>query len=399
MRNRNSEARNGQTATEAHVPNIMCPECGAEIALSEAVSHSIREQLATELEERLNTQRGALLAEATARAEEKVSTELQDLRTQLEGQQSKLRDAQAAELGLRKSKREVEEARDNLQLEVARQLDAERTQIADKARQQALEEERLKGADKEEIIKSLKTQIEALQRRAEQGSMQLQGETLEVTLEEDLRLAFPYDEIAEVKKGERGADVIQHVRTNAGLECGVVLWEAKRAKKWSPSWVEKLKEDQREAKAELSVVVTTCPPEGVRGFGQLDGIWVCEPPFACALASALRHGLVGIAVQRTQESGRADKMTHLYDYLCSVEFRQHVEAIVESFKGLKEQLAAERRAFERQWSEREQQIGKALQHTGMLYGSIQGIAGRVALPQIDSLELPCAPAQAHPVAV
>ena len=238
-------------------------------------------------------------------AEEKVATDLKDLRLQLAEQQGRLKEAQAAELELRKKKRELEEAREDLKLELARQLDAERGKLTDTVRQQTLEAERLKLAERDEKIRGLQERIEELRQRAEQGSMQLQGETLEVALEADLRLAFPADEILEIKKGERGADVKQLVRTSSGLHCGVILWEAKRAKNWTPNWLAKLKDDQREAKAELAVLITTCLPQGQRGIGQVDGIWVCEPPFACALAGALRHGLINTTIQRTQESGRA----------------------------------------------------------------------------------------------
>jgi hypothetical protein len=404
--------------------NITCPKCGAEIPLTEAVSHRIREELAADFEQQRQEQNAALAeregklaklkneldqqaksvneavaqqlaaertklaAEARQQAEEKLGVQLNDLRDQVGKQQARLRQAQAAELELLTQKKDLEEARERLDLELAKRLDSERKQIADKAREQGVETERLRVAEKEEVIKGLQEQIAALKQRAEQGSTQLQGESLEVTLEESLRQSFPYDEILEIKKGERGADVKQLVRTNAGLDCGTILWEAKRARNWAASWTEKLKENQREAKAELAVLVTTCPPPGLRGIGQQDGVWVCEPVFACVLAKALRHGLVGTAIQRTQESGRADKMTQLYDYLCSVEFRQHIEGVVESFVGLQEQLAAEQRVFARQWKEREQQITKAIQHTASLYGSIQGIAGRASLPEIQSLQLP-----------
>lgn len=172
------------------------------------------------------------------------------------------------------------------------------------------------------------------------------------------------------------------------LECGSILWEAKRARKWSADWPEKLKNDQRTAGAELAVVVTTCPPEGVRGIAPLDGVWICEPTYAVALAAALRQGLVRTAAQRAQKSNRADKVEALYDYLCGLEFRQHVEAIVESFVGLKEQLDSEQRVFARQWKEREKQLQKALRHTAEMYGGVQGIAGREALPEISTLALP-----------
>jgi hypothetical protein len=427
MRSQFRPVENRKQNTQNHMNenvNIACPKCGAEIPLTEAVSHRIREQLAADFErqrqeqnaaltarenklnalqerldqrsqsldaaiaKQLDVERAKIAAEAARKAEEKVGTDLRDLRVQLGEQKEKLRLAQEAELELRKRKREIEETGENLKLELARQLDAERGKIAETARQQILESERLKLNEKDNKIQDLQKQIDLLQQRASQGSMQAQGETLELTLEADLHAAFPYDEIVEVKKGERGADVKQQVRTNAGLDCGAILWEAKRAKNWTASWLAKLKEDQRDAKADLAVLVTTCLPQGQRCIAQVDGVWVCEPSFACILAGALRQGLVSTALQRNQQSGRAEKMAVLYDYLCGVEFRQHIEGVVDSFKGLQDQLAAERRAFNSQWKEREQQIGKALQHTAMLYGSIQGIAGRAALPEIKSLQLP-----------
>lgn len=404
--------------------NITCPKCGAEIPLGEAVSHRLREQLEGEFEKEraklnaaladrekklaserevidaraksvseeiakgLEAARSKLQADAVREAAEKTAVQLKDLQEQLASQKTRLETAQTAELELRKKQHELEEAKANMELTMTRKLDEERKQIAENARRQAAEAEQLKIADKDNKIRDLQEQISSLQKRAEQGSMQAQGETLELELENSLRSAFPYDELLEVKKGQRGADVTQRVRTNTGAECGTILWEAKRANNWSADWPAKLKEDQREAKADLAVIVTTCPPAGLRGIGQHDGVWVCEPPFAIPLAGALRHGLVATANQRMQQTNRDDKMALLYDHLCSVGFRQTVEAIVESFIGLKEQLEAEKRAFARQWKEREAQLEKAINHTAMLYGGIQGIAGREALPEITKLALP-----------
>ena len=404
--------------------NITCPKCGAEIPLGEAVSHRLREQLEAEFEKEratLNTAladrekkladekamlearaksvseeiakglkaaRAKLQADAAREASEKTAVQLKDLQEQLTSQKARLETAQAAELDLRKKQHELEDAKANMELTMTRKLDEERKQIAENARRQAAEAEQLKIADKDNKIRDLHEQISSLQKRAEQGSMQAQGETLELELENSLRAAFPFDELLEVKKGQRGADVTQRVRTNTGFECGAILWEAKRANNWSADWTAKLKEDQRDAKADLAVIVTTCPPAGLRGIGQHDGVWVCEPPFAIPLAGALRHGLVATANQRMQQTNRDDKMALLYDHLCSVGFRQTVEAIVESFIGLKDQLEAEKRAFAKQWREREAQLEKAITHTAMLYGGIQGIAGREALPEITRLALP-----------
>ena len=402
---------------------ISCPKCKAEIPLTDAMAHQVREQMENEfatrqrelldkitarerlvteqtnslaeaklnidnqVAEKLAAERKRLQADAQAQAKQDLTVEMQDLRNQLAERQKKLADAQQAELELRGKQRELETRTKDLELEVSRKLDAERNNIADQARKQAVEGEHLKLAEKENLIKGLQEKISDLQQRAAQGSMQLQGETLELELEHQLRSAFQFDDITEVKKGEQGADVNQCVRTNNGMECGVILWEAKQAKNWSGKWPVKLKEDQRDAKAELAVIVTTCPPEGLRGIGQVDGVWVCEPLFALGLAAALRQGLVSTAAQKIQQANRADKMVMLYDHLCSIEFRQHIEAIVETYVGMKNQLDAERKAFAKQWKEREAQLEKAITHTAMLYGGVQGIAGREALPEIKSLQL------------
>ena len=403
---------------------ITCPNCKSDIPLGEAVAHRLREELAADfekerqrltqaisereakiaserkaIEERsravadeisrgLDVERAKLRDAALREAAEQSAVAMKDLQSQLESQQKRLAEAQGAELELRIKQRELAEAKDAMELNMARKLDEERQRISEEARVKAAEAEQLKIADKDNKIRDLQEQIGALQKRAEQVSMQSQGETLEIALENTLRTAFPFDEIIEVKKGQRGADIIHRVRTNTGVDCGTILWEAKRAANWSADWPTKLKDDQREAKADLAVIVTTCPPAGLRGIGQVDGIWACETPFAIAIATALRQGLVATANLRLQQTNSADKMAMLYEHLCSVPFRQNIEAIVESFKGLKDQLDAEKRAFAKQWKEREFQLEKAITHTAALYGGIQGIAGREALPEIRSLALP-----------
>ena len=403
---------------------ITCPNCKSDIPLGEAVAHRLREELAADfekerqrltqaisereakiaserkaIEERsravadeisrgLDVERAKLRDAALREAAEQSAVAMKDLQSQLESQQKRLAEAQGAELELRIKQRELAEAKDAMELNMARKLDEERQRISEEARVKAAEAEQLKIADKDNKIRDLQEQIGALQKRAEQGSMQSQGETLEIALENTLRTAFPFDEIIEVKKGQRGADIIHRVRTNTGVDCGTILWEAKRAANWSADWPTKLKDDQREAKADLAVIVTTCPPAGLRGIGQVDGIWACETPFAIAIATALRQGLVATANLRLQQTNSVDKMAMLYEHLCSVPFRQNIEAIVESFKGLKDQLDAEKRAFAKQWKEREFQLEKAITHTAALYGGIQGIAGREALPEIRSLALP-----------
>lgn len=403
--------------------NIICPNCKTEIPLSDAMTHRVREQLEQEFAARLNQSqqalnarekalsdrakaleaaqncieqqvadklvaaRAAVQAEARELAKQGVSVELQDLRQRLEDRQKQLAEAQKAELELRKKQNELQQRAEQMELEVARKLDAERENIRKQAAMTATESGRLKLAEKEKVITDMQTQIVALKQKAEQGSMQLQGEVLELDLENQLATTFPHDAVEPVSKGVKGGDIHQQVRTNTGHDCGLILWEAKRTKNWTAAWPTKVKEDQRAAKAELAVIVTQVLPPEVKHFGQVDGVWVCDFLSAIPLAAALRHGLLQLAMARLAETGKAGKMEELYSYLCGLEFRQHVEALVESFTGLQDELTKERRAMEKIWAGREKQIVRAISHTAQLYGSIQGIAGAAALPEIKTLAL------------
>lgn len=360
----------------------------AELAKEKAALQQAKEDFDSDMRRTLETERAKIAGDAAKKEQEKSSVELQDLNNRLAEQTETIKAAKKTELNLLQEKIKLEQAKEDLALEVQRKLSEERKKIADDARKQGAEQERLAIADKDNIIRQLQEKISELKQSAEQGSMQAQGETLELEIENSLSEAFPHDEIVEVKKGQQGADIIHRVRTRQGSECGTIVWEAKRAKSWSSKWVKKLKDDQREEKADIAVLVTTCPPDGVSTIDLHEGIWVCEPPFAMALATALRQGLIHATTQRVQQENRADKMSQIYDHLCSIEFRQTIESIVDSFLGLKRQLDAEKTAMAKQWKERETQLTKAATGMAGLYGGIQGIAGREALPEIKSLSLP-----------
>jgi len=402
---------------------ITCPNCKTEIPLTDAMAHQVREQMekefvdrqrqllddiaarertvanqAKELEEAKNgiehrvaekliAEREKLQAKAQEQAKQGLAVEMQDLRAQLEERRKQLLKSQTAELELRQQQRELENRTKELELEVARKLDAEREKIREQAAKTATEAERLKVAEKEKVISDLQQQISVLKQKAEQGSMQLQGEVLELDFENQLKAAFMHDLVEAVSKGVRGGDVQQTIRTNTGHECGMILWETKRTKNWGGGWTDKLKEDMRAAKAELAVLVTQTLPDEVKHFGPVDGVWVCDYASALPLAVALRQGLVTAAMARLAQTGKAGKMEELYAYLCGVEFRQHVEAVVESFANMQDDLQKERRAMEKGWSARAKQMARAIQHTAQLYGGIQGIAGSAALPEIKTLQL------------
>ena len=244
----------------------------------------------------------------------------------------------------------------------------------------------MKDAEREKTINDLRRQIDTLKQRAEQGSVQVQGEVMEEALEQLLQSTFVTDLITPVAKGVRGADVLQLVRCSRGQDCGTILWEAKRTKAWSDGWIQKLKVDQRAIKADLSVLVSTVLPKDVRRIGDIDGVWVTDFASAVGIGMALREILIKVTSARSALSGKTSKMEVIYNYLTGSEFRQRVEAILEPFITMKDDLDMERRAMEKAWAKREKKIQRVVQSIAGMHGDLQGIVG-TALPQIKFLEL------------
>jgi len=390
-------------------PFITCPNCLSQIQLTEAFTREVREKYRREfedrvsrseqdfrelfknkereLQERLAKERSKLEADARMQAEAALSLEFKGLRNQLEDRSRELQDAKERELVLRKQRSELEERERNVQLEVARLLDEERKKIWETASARSADEHRLKDLEKEKQLSDMRRQIEELKRKAEQGSQQTQGEVMELELEEALRFHFPLDQIDAVAKGFRGADLLQAVHNTRGQHSGTILWESKQAKTWCENWVQKLKDDQREAKADLAVLVTSTLPKEIKRLGCVDGVFVVDLSCVIGIATALRANLIQLGDARRALVGQNDKMELVYRYLSGAEFKQRVQGIIESFLALKEDLEAEKRAMERIWAKREKQIHRAVINTTGMYGDLQGIIG-ASLPEIRELELP-----------
>lgn len=407
--------------------SIKCPKCGSVIPLSEALSHDIEEharqkyesqlienkklhdaqlkqrekdfevKLANEkahladkereLEDRLRKERLFIESKLRNEAQEAVTAEMSDLKAQVVENKQKLKQAQDNELVLLKTKRELEEKEKSLDLEVARKLDEERKKVEQMVAQKMTEDHRLKDAEKDKLIKDLSSQMEDMKRKVEQGSQQAQGEILEVELEALLKREFPFDVIEPVGKGVKGGDILQTVKTQTGRTCGKVLWETKRTKNWSESWISKLKDDLREAKADVAVLVSETLPPGFHHFRQLHGVWVTDIPSAISLALALHLSVVQVATAKEIESSKDDKKDLIFRYVTGPEFRNRVTAIVEGFRAMKEELDAEKRAIQRIWEKREKQIERIISSTAGMYGDLEGLAGQ-SIPSIKALELP-----------
>ncbi len=409
-------------------PTVVCPQCKTEIKLTESLAAPLLESIRRDYEQRLVqkdndvakreaalTERAQSLEKAKATLDQQVAQKLQLERSRISAEEAqkaklavgndlnqktkeidnlqeilkqnntKLAEAQKAQAELIRKQRELDDAKRELDLTIEKRVQADLGAERDKAKKEAEDELKLKVMEKDQTITAMQRQIEELKRRAEQGSQQLQGEVQELELEALLTAKFPRDTIQPVPKGEFGGDVLHRVMGPLNQICGTILWESKRTKNWSDGWLPKLREDQRAAKAEIAVIISQVLPKEVETFGFIDGVWIADPKVALPVALSLRQTLIEVATARQASEGQQTKMEMVYGYLTGPRFRQRVQAIVEAFSSMKEDLDREKKAITRQWAKREEQIDRVMQATVGMYGDLQGIAGKT-LQEIEGLE-------------
>ena len=409
-------------------PTVVCPQCKVEIKLTESLAAPLLESIRREYEQRLTQkdtdiakreqalaaraqslekaqqtlerqvaekielERGRIVAEEARNAKialggelDQKTKEIHTLQDILKQNNAKLAEAQKAQADVIRKQRELDDARREFELTIEKRVQADLGAEREKAKKEAEEELKLKVMEKDQTITAMQKQIEELKRRAEQGSQQLQGEVLELELEALLAAKFPRDSIQPVPKGEFGGDVLHRVFGPANQICGTILWESKRTKNWSDTWLPKLREDQRAAKAEIAVIISQALPKDIETFGFIDGVWVADPKVALPVAMSLRHTLIEVACTRQASEGQQTKMEMVYGYLTGPRFRQRVQAIVEAFSSMRDDLDREKKAITRQWAKREEQIDRVMNATVGMYGDLQGIAGKT-LQEIEGLE-------------
>lgn len=407
-------------------PSITCPKCGAKIDVSEILYRQVQEQLKKEYDEKsakkdkdlekkaksldnekeklekdrehlqkqinegikakLNSEK--LKMEKSIREEMKEETDgqIKSLQKELEQKSGQVKDFNKAKAEIEKLKREKNELREEVALEKEKEYSEKLKEERLRIQKQADESSTLKIKELEKQLEDQKKLAEEMKRKAEQGSQQLQGEVQELELEQLLRAKFPHDVIEPVPKGEHGGDVLQRVMNPMNQPCGTIIWESKRTNAWSDKWLPKLREDQRAAKAEIAVIVSQVLPKDVDPFGLVDGVWVTSPKASVPVALLLRQALTEITSARVASEGQQIKMEMVYQYLTGPRFRQRVQAIVEAFSTMQDDLNSEKKAIMKQWAKREEQIEHVMQATVGMYGDLQGIAGKT-MQEIEGLDI------------
>jgi hypothetical protein len=411
--------------------SITCPECGAEIELTEALAGPMleleRRKATAAAERKFASERAAIEekareaelaalkvqqeAEATKRnldlevarrvakeaeiaakrareeTAQQFDTRLKAAETERAEVATKLAVAEAAELAARKAKAEAEEAKRQAELKVARRLDEERAKVRELALKERDDDYRLKLSEKDKQLTELKEKLDEAQRKADQGSQQRTGEVLELDLHNTLQAAFPFDLFERIPKGQRGGDVLHTVRSPTGADCGRILWESKRTKNWQESWLPKLRDDQREARADIAAIASETLPEDVTSFGERDRVWVTSLGTVVPVAGALRYVLIETATARRAGDLTDSKKDLIFAYLTGPQFRQRMTSVAEAYVEMRSDLDREKRLIVKQWSTREKQLDRVAAGMACVYGDLQGIVG-ASLPRVEGLSLP-----------
>lgn len=370
---------------------VTCKHCGKSFELSEALTHQMTEKVRLEQEKlhKVELEKTRLEAEEKSLKKVEAEFELKFKNSQNEADETAKKNKQLQEelLGSTKKIRSLEQKDTERELEMQKKLIIERDRISEEVSKNFREKSDMEIAEIKKQLDDTKKALEDAQRKAAQKSQQLQGEVLELELENILRLAFPHDEIMPVGKGVLGADVSHIVKSPKGYECGTILWEFKRTKDWSDLWIGKLKKDIRAGKALFGVIVSlNLPKEAGEGFGVKEGVWVCSPSLILPLATILRQNILDVGYQKAISANKGEKAGMLYSYVTSHEFQQQVENIVEAYKEILTQITKERAVFERSWKQREIQAQRILMSSANIVGSMQGIVG-ASMPPIKGLEI------------
>jgi len=404
--------------------NIKCPKCGEIIPITETIQHQLTERTRAEINRemadeqrllvarekelqaqaaklaesersideqvarKLSIERSALRKDVLDKTREEFSLQMDDLKADAAEKDRKLQEAQKKEVQLRKETRELETAKQSLELDVLREIDTQREGIRQRTLAQAAEEHRLKDAEKDKRLSDALKKNEDLTRTLQQGSQQTQGEVLELELEAVLRDCCRFDEILPVPKGVRGADVLQIVKNRLGACCGKIIWEAKHTKNWSDGWIAKLKEDQQSAHAEVAVLVTDVLPKEIDHFGRQDNVWVTSPRYVPGLAAVLRPWMEEVAKTKRAAAGKNETVEALFNYITGPDFANHVEGIMRGFIGMRGTLEEEKRTTARRWAKREKQLDRAVADTIGMHGDFQGLLGTSLQPilALDSVD-------------
>lgn len=359
--------------------NVICPHCKKPVEISEALKQQFNEQQLKQIteqhEKELEDLKKTVQAESTKKIEAEFTLQLKQAAKDAEEKEKRNKDLYQKLEQLMDEKNALKREKEDLKLEMRETLEKEEGKIREEAQKKAEEEQHLKMLAKDKQLQDTLKELEDAKRKLQQGSQQTQGEVFELEFEKLLQQEFPHDKIAPVGKGIKGGDIVQEVWDAKGNYNGKILWELKNTKTWTEGWVDKLKNDKRTIKAEEAVLITEVLPKEMKTAGFRNGIWVTKRDFVIGIASALRANLIQLFYTKASAKGKDEKVELLYSYLSGVEFRHRIEAIIEAFSHMQDDIEKEKRYFSSKWARDEKNIRQVIDNTYGMHGDFKGILG------------------------
>jgi len=394
----NSTPLPGSAAGESHEQLVTCPSCGQQFPLTAALAEELASHVLAGKEPALREQIARDLHTQYANDIQGMQEKVREQEEALKRDSEKIKELRDTEAQLRRERRKLQDDRDALETEKERMRDEIHKQEREAADRKAQDryESQFRQKDEahatairelEDKLKRVNTQLDEARRKGATGSRQEEGFTRQDLFAEELRRRFPADEFTVTPRGMAGADVTQVVRVS-GHDCGVIVWECKRAANWSGTWIGKLADDVAKASADLGVIVSEELPAGMEGSGLVDSIWVTDYLHAPTLAAGLREAVMTAWRHKLANAGRDDTAAKVYDYIATGGFADRYAAAERALDEQAEVLRREKRYYERAWAQREQQIDKTRASLAGMVADLIRIGAE--LPSTTLAELPAA---------
>jgi hypothetical protein len=359
---------------------IKCPHCGEQVEISEAIIHELQAQVREEEQKKLKAQFEEEKAKEQAEREKRLREEFQEENKQRE---KELKEAKEKELELKEQLEKEAEEREKIEEKIRLEAKKAAEKEAEEAQALKLKEKDIQMDQIKKLAEELRRANEDLKRKLEQGSQQMQGEALELDLEEKLKVTFPNDEFVPIPKGVEGGDIWQKVRFN-GKVVGSIIWETKRTKAWSNGWVTKLKDDAGKISASEAIIVSQVLPNEVKNFDRKDGVWLTTYEHALGICRYVRFLITTVATIKSSASHTEEEWGQIRDYMMSDSFKHRMQSHFDNVNALRVSLEAEKRSTILRWKKQELLIQKLDTNTTNFYGELQSIVPN--LPEIKGID-------------
>jgi len=401
---------------------INCPHCNAEINIKSALQNQVSSEVNKEYKEHYAAKDAELKAREKALKENELNEKSQieqndilikkgveegvknlipniekDIGLKYKGVSAEAADIKKELLAYKQKEirdnqdKKTREAQQNLRDEEVRAEEADK-QRAEFSKQREIDKIKstkqmeLQRLESEEKMKQMANTFKKGVLQVNQGSMQIQGEAGEISVENFLNKTYPFDTIESIKPGAKGADYLQYVSDNGKNTCGTIYIEVKRHNDFKKVWIPKFKNDILEKNADIGVLATAVMPEGATKPILMDGIWVCSLNDYEFVIEFLRQNLIELSRVKVINENALEKQSLVYKFVTSKEFARIMEVLYDCYQDANKSIDYEEKLLTISWGKRRKNLEIIKKTTSLLIGAFQAYS-RDSISEIKALEM------------